>query len=257
MKTTAWQVLGLEEGASAAEVKKAWRRLALKHHPDQNPDDPEADARFKAVQEAYETLTSGVGAPAAGPTEGPSDDWLDTLAWMTAHRARVVLEEILPRYIAVYGFGHTLGFKVREALAARDLEGQAPDISPSRWRRWRIRRALRHVDVDVSEARWASNLVSLRRTHKGSELRLEAFGFWRHAPRDEDDLREAVFRTVELGLAGAVPLAMGVSRTPGTLEGSLEADAVRWRQQTLWRGIWGAVAVVGIGILSAAWLSQR
>jgi curved DNA-binding protein CbpA len=257
VKTSPWQVLGVEEGASAAEVKKAWRKLALKHHPDQNPDDPQADARFKAVQEAYETLTSGVDAPAASAGESPDDDWLDTLAWMTAHRSREVLEEILPRYIAVYGLGHTLGFKVREALAARDLEGQAPDLEPSRWRRWRIRRALRHVDVDVSEARWAGNLVSLRRTHKGSELRLEAYGFWRHAPRDEDDLREAVFRTVELGLAGAVPLAMGLTRSPQTLEGALTADAERWRQQAVLRGVWGAVALTCLALLSTAWFSQR
>jgi len=250
-----WEVLGVPEGAEPAEVKRAWRRLALKHHPDQNPDDPEADARFKAVQAAYEALTSGIDAPAAGPSEHPSDDWLDTLAWMTAHHAQQVLVEILPRYIARYGLGYTLGWKLREALEARDLAGRAPAPSPGRWQRWRIRRRLRHVHVDVSEARWASNLVSLRRTHKGSQLNLEAYGFWRHAPRDEDDLRQAVFRTVELGLAGAVPLAMGLTRAPASLEAAVQADAERWRQQRLWRGVWMGVALLGLTLVSAAWFS--
>ena len=252
-----WEVLGVPEGASAAEVKAAWRKLALKHHPDQNPDDPEADARFKAVQAAYETLSQGGENSANSATSGPSDDWLDTLAWMAAHRAREVLDEVLPRYIARYGLGYTLGFKVREALEARDLEGLAPRGPVSRWRRWRIRRALRHVRVEVSEATWAGGLVTLRRTHKGSLLLLEAYGFWRHAPREEEDLRAAVFRTVELGLAGAVPLAMGLTRTPATFEAALTADAVRWRQQLLWRGIWSAVAALGLGLVATAWLAQH
>ena len=55
--TDYYQVLGVDEGASAAEVKKAHRRLARTYHPDRNPDDPEAEERFKSVQEAYEVLS--------------------------------------------------------------------------------------------------------------------------------------------------------------------------------------------------------
>src|SRR3954447_4230815 len=50
-------VLGVERGASEAEIKKAFRKLARQLHPDANPDDPEAEERFKELAEAYEVLS--------------------------------------------------------------------------------------------------------------------------------------------------------------------------------------------------------
>jgi len=52
-----YEVLGVQRGASADEIKKAYRRLAMKHHPDRNPDDAEAEAKFKEAKEAYEVLS--------------------------------------------------------------------------------------------------------------------------------------------------------------------------------------------------------
>ncbi len=52
-----YEVLGVARNASADDLKKAYRRLAMKHHPDRNPDDKEAEARFKEAKEAYEVLT--------------------------------------------------------------------------------------------------------------------------------------------------------------------------------------------------------
>ena len=51
-----YDILGVGRSASAAEIKKAYRRLAMKNHPDRNPDDAEAEARFKEASEAYEVL---------------------------------------------------------------------------------------------------------------------------------------------------------------------------------------------------------
>jgi len=51
-----YEVLGLARNASEAEIKKAYRRLAMKHHPDRNPDDKSAEAKFKEANEAYEIL---------------------------------------------------------------------------------------------------------------------------------------------------------------------------------------------------------
>lgn len=51
-----YDVLGVPRSASEAEIKKAFRRLAKAHHPDQNKDDPKASARFSEVNQAYEIL---------------------------------------------------------------------------------------------------------------------------------------------------------------------------------------------------------
>ncbi len=52
-----YEVLGLQKGATEVEIKKAYRRLAMKFHPDRNPDDATAEEKFKEASEAYEVLS--------------------------------------------------------------------------------------------------------------------------------------------------------------------------------------------------------
>lgn len=53
-----YEVLGVEKGASAGDIKKAYRKLAIKFHPDKNPDNAEAEEKFKEAAEAYEVLSN-------------------------------------------------------------------------------------------------------------------------------------------------------------------------------------------------------
>jgi molecular chaperone DnaJ len=86
-----YEVLGVSKSASADEIKKAYRRLAMKHHPDRNTDDAASEGKFKEVKEAYEVLRdsdkraaydrfghdglrgAGMGGPGGFSAEGFSD----------------------------------------------------------------------------------------------------------------------------------------------------------------------------------------
>src|SRR5438552_2680034 len=80
---TLYDTLGVKKGASADEVKKAYRKLAAQHHPDRNPGDASAEEKFKEVQNAYDVLsdpekrkqydTFGADGRRGGPGFDPRD----------------------------------------------------------------------------------------------------------------------------------------------------------------------------------------
>ncbi len=85
-----YKVLDVPKTATEADVKKAYRRLAMKYHPDRNPGDEEAEERFKEAKEAYEVLTdahkraaydqyghAGLEAAAGARGRGPADAFSD------------------------------------------------------------------------------------------------------------------------------------------------------------------------------------
>src|SRR3990172_4849716 len=57
METDYYKTLGVAKDASSDDIKKVYRKLALKYHPDKNPDNKEAEEKFKKISEAYAVLS--------------------------------------------------------------------------------------------------------------------------------------------------------------------------------------------------------
>ena len=57
-----YDILGVGRDADEQQLKSAYRKLALQHHPDRNPDNPDSEVRFKEAAEAYSVLTDGQNA---------------------------------------------------------------------------------------------------------------------------------------------------------------------------------------------------
>ena len=59
MKRDYYEILGVTKSASADEIKKSYRKVAMQFHPDRNPGDKSAEEKFKEAAEAYEVLSDG------------------------------------------------------------------------------------------------------------------------------------------------------------------------------------------------------
>lgn len=88
MATDLYSVLGVDRGASQEEIKKAYRKLARRHHPDKNQGDKKAEDRFKQIQNAYDTLSDKKKRaeydtpPITAPYTGAGFDFNDLISGM-------------------------------------------------------------------------------------------------------------------------------------------------------------------------------
>lgn len=113
-----YEVLGVSKTSTTIEIKKAYRKVALKYHPDRNPGDKEAEEKFKEAAEAYEVLSddnkrarydqfghAGVGGAAGGGFGGGGMN----------------MEDIFAQFGDIFGFGG--GFGSRGSTRARQQHG--------------------------------------------------------------------------------------------------------------------------------------
>jgi molecular chaperone DnaJ len=119
-----YEVLGVERTAGSEEIRKAYKREALKHHPDRNPGDAAAEAKFKAVNEAYQVLSDAdkrqiydqfghAGLEGGGGMPGDASD-------VFAH-----MQDLFAEMFSGGGFGFSGGGGRRQARRGSDLRVQA------------------------------------------------------------------------------------------------------------------------------------
>lgn len=239
-----YTLLGLEPGASRADIKKAWRRLARAHHPDLNPDDPNAADRFTAFKEAYDALMSGDASAAVAANEVMDADWLDVLEWMVEVRRRAVMTDFLPRFVGAYGTQSALVWALRRAT---NLEAAAQALPPSR-PQWAVRRMALDIFVDDTPDAWRLARI-VRQPNGRIALVLFARVLWQMRPPDEDGLRTLVFTAVDQGIAAAVPAALRREFVPATLEEARLQDRRENVERWFWRAVWGGIALLMLNML--------
>ena len=137
-----YKILGVDRNADAAQLKKAYRKLAATYHPDRNPDDPKAEARFKEVGEAYEVLKDPekrklydqVGADWKQYRQGGGDasgfDWSRYASQGPAGGFRVNLEDLFAEAAGAGAGAGRGGGAGRGAGAGRAPGGGAGGFGP-------------------------------------------------------------------------------------------------------------------------------
>jgi molecular chaperone DnaJ len=112
-----YKILGIKEGSSKEEVKKAYRTLSKKYHPDLNPDDKDAEEKFKKVSEAYGVLT-GKQKP---KTQNPFSDNPFNQRVYKARPLKLVIELTLEE--AYHGSTKNINYHINDICQKCDGEG--------------------------------------------------------------------------------------------------------------------------------------
>lgn len=137
-----YKVLGLGKNASPAEIKKAYRKLARKYHPDLNPGNAEAEQKFKQINEAHEVL----GDPEKRPKyDQYGKDWAHAEAFEEARRSEA-------RSRASQSYGPGGGTDPEFSAFFESMFGDFAGRGSARSRGFRGPDLTAHLDLDLTEA---------------------------------------------------------------------------------------------------------
>jgi len=206
-----YSVLGLDKSASPDDIKKAYRKLALQHHPDQNKDNPHSETKFKEISEAYSVLSDptkrsqydqfgrvGGQSPINWNTNSPFDDLVNDFFRGFSYKQRgpqvggnvevrisLTLEEVAT--------GVTKEFKFHRLTFCTDCNGRGGETTPCRGCHGsgRIRHAIFEMNCNYcggSGAQLASHCSACRGQGTREEERTITINF-PHGIRDKDVLR--------------------------------------------------------------------
>ena len=145
-----YKILGVERKASADEIRKAYRKLAMKNHPDQNPGDKAAEERFKEINEAYQVLSDDQKRARYDQLGSAYNNWqgrgapgnFDWGQWSAGGGGRVNMDDLNDMFGGSGGidsfsdffraiFGGTGGASVRTSGRARPATGYQQPLSIS------------------------------------------------------------------------------------------------------------------------------
>ena len=248
-------MLGVAPNATPQELKRAYRTLARDHHPDRNPGDPDAEARFKAIAEAYAQVTDPAWLRSRADRSEIPAEYLGDFTDALERAERLLFDELLPRYrSSSSGRGERVVQLARD-LAFGGLRARAQGPAPAWWARplvrWELRRIRVHIDYGRNR-RAAAEVWPLNTG--GWAVVLYPSAFWnarvRETPALDDAVLDALTAKVAAIQAGPLRIPFGsVDAWDGLLARVREDDAqeAKW----LWtrRAAWACVALLSALLL--------
>lgn len=270
MEDDPYAVLEVSPEASAAELKRAYRRAAMRWHPDRNPGNPEAEAQFKRVARAWER----VGDPgrrrahdarrATSGARGVPDEFVDAMADAVERAQRWAEEVVVPHFASTFrGRGAEMaGRWLRATYEAPPVPGTLEPRITRRGRRL-ARRWLRHAVVRFDDDPWQATSLHLRRN--GFVIGLSPAAMWAGGFRgplggDPTELDDAVLRLLLARYAHALcagrfrlPDGDGADAWDEALAEARRTDGRAVRDDVVWKAVLAAVAaLIAFMLLSAS-----
>lgn len=249
-----YEVLGLAQDASIDDAKRAFRKLARKHHPDLHPDDPQAGERFKKINAAYEAIRTGKaggsGQARGGFGGGPNADYVDGVWLMAEHQLQQLVRDTLPTLVEKYGFGHR--FSLELAIAAR--AGELPTGGGTFLGRIRVRRTFKQLHLRLADDRFGGRIIRLHQNGQDTVLILSPSALWASGARDDEMTREVIKLALAMGLAAAAPLRLSLLAMAQSPEQAAEMDKGRDLRRGLQAGLWIFVVVFAVGLIGSSML---